>query len=792
MTETVHMGDVARDMNILLTLNTYYARYAIVMLTSLLANNQGQHFEIYILFSELHEMFREDIEAFLNKNKCGVHFLQVDKELYSDFPKTEALTEECYFICLAHKILPDEVNKVLYLDSDIIVNGPVKELYEIELGEAYFAVCGQTISKIEGNYYKRESLPEKGEYFNTGVILFNVDRMRRDIKEQTYREAAVKYNNKFQLADQGLLNIVFQDNLIYIDSYRYNFRIGMLIDHYMEFLSYPSRTDEPVLLHFVMGDYYRIGMPIKPWDIWLGADEMEELCLRGVFNRSCALKEVDRHAQWMLQLWWKYARQTNYYKEFIREMHAKREAFWKKLDNNGAWRDNDVIAIHRKQRQIFKNITENQFEGFDDELTYEQLERYIDGLDEDIAIRTMQNLFRYNCSRLNKKDKIKVAFIVYSSSEWQCEGLYRAMEEDEKFEPYIVVCAYGHGTEESIRNTYINTCAYFRKAKSYHIEYMGYCSRWVENRLLNRFDILFYFIHYRTCMVPYCTNMICQSISKLVVHIPYGIYQVNGRDNIYETSPLFKMCWKHYESNSLIADYTRSKERLKGYNIVVSGVVKLDGIADTSIDKRNVWKGEAKLKLIWAPHFNLQIGMNGTFHENYRWFYETAKNNPEISWVVRPHPRMEWGVIEYGVFESEEEYRKYLMEWDKLPNACVIADGDYLDIFVTSDAMIHDSVSFTGEYMRTGHPQLRLLSERQRPLNIMGKKIAEAVYSVRGNDYEAIENFIMNVVNGIDPGYETRKKILTEYLLSETERRGLSVASYIMEDMKGSLCFSGD
>lgn len=431
------------------------------------------------------------------------------------------------------------------------------------------------------------------------------------------------------------------------------------------------------------------------------------------------------------------------------------------------------------------SLTKGKLEETIDDIVYEDLEQYIDGLSIENAILTMNHLFEYNFSKLQDKI-VRVAFLVYSSSEWQCEAIYRAMESDPYFDPSIIICGYLHGTEESIRNTYINTCRYFRKRK-YNVLYMGYSKRWLEREVLNDFDIIFYIIPYRSVLIPYSLNVEKQSITKILIHVPYGLYLVEPRKNYVELSPLFKMCWKCYAANELEKIYLSDKQRLNGYNIVAAGESKADYIRCNCIKSNdNIWK-KGDTRIIWAPHFNLDDGMNGTFHENYMFLYNYAENHKDISWIVKPHPRMEWGVLEFGVFNTSEEYRNYLDMWQVLPNARVIEDEDYMEAFVTSDALIHDSLTFMAEYMMTGHQQLRLLPQNPRPLNIAGKKIAQMIRSVRGNDYKAIEYFIEDIKEKCDEGIEERKHFIDQYMSGEARKKGISCARYIVEDIKKNI-----
>ncbi len=436
--------------------------------------------------------------------------------------------------------------------------------------------------------------------------------------------------------------------------------------------------------------------------------------------------------------------------------------------------------------ELLKGITYNNINDKISIITYEELEKYIDSLDDVSAIKTMKNLFSYNVSRLvEEKKPIKVAFLVYSSSEWQCEKIYRMLEDDDKFDPVVIVCGYSHGSNETIRNTYVDTCKYFRTSEPKHnVIYAGYSNGPKNQDWLSEFSILVYFITSKNTMIPFNLDMQNQSISKLIIHIPYSFYLVKPVEEKFKKSPIIKMAWKCYTSSDLEKSFLASESLLGDYNMIPVGMPKLDDLIESSVKIReNIWKGEAKYKIIWAPHFNMK--QNATFFENYVFFYEFAKKNPEISWIVHPHPRMELGVVEAGIFDNLQDYHNYLNKWDKLPNARVMAAGDYLDVFLSSDALIHDSISFLIEYFFTNKPQLRLLPEKPRELNTVGEMIKDEVYSARGNDYSEIEDFINKVVvQGRDSKQNDRVQFIDEHFRNDYFGRS---SELIVRDIKKDL-----
>lgn len=182
-----------------------------------------------------------------------------------------------------------------------------------------------------------------------------------------------------------------------------------------------------------------------------------------------------------------------------------------------------------------------------------------------------------------------------------------------------------------------------------------------------------------------------------------------------------------------------------------------------NIPVNKLWKNPGGKKIIWAPHHSVrEVPHTATFEQNYRFFLEYARaHSKETSWVVKPHPLLAISAVKAGIFQSAEEWNKYLREWEILPNAVVI-NGQYGDIFKTSDCMILDSVSFKAEYLYVHKPLLYLTSDMITN-NEFGDLVQERLYTAPGNDFAAITEFIENI-SETDPNKYTREQFFRDEL----------------------------
>ena len=112
-----------------------------------------------------------------------------------------------------------ELNKVLYIDSDILVLHDLSELFNKELGDNYLAAVKDPSWFFENKHVLELNLEERGFYFNSGVMLMNLDKIRKDGLIEKLEDYT---NNNFRTyMDQDALNVVVGDKVMLVDA-KYN------------------------------------------------------------------------------------------------------------------------------------------------------------------------------------------------------------------------------------------------------------------------------------------------------------------------------------------------------------------------------------------------------------------------------------------------------------------------------------------------------------------------------------------------------------------------------------------
>lgn len=277
-----------RRMNIATALNSRYMRYAYVMLTSLFENQpKDMEIHLYILHSDLTESDRKCLEELAADCAGTICWLLIGKEraLFSDFRITGAWTPEAYYRLMLPDLLSADVERLLYLDVDIIVNRSLEEFYFTDFEGNMICAC-RDISRApfgdKRDEIFREQIQKGFTYFCSGVILLNIEEIRKKYSFRDYLNLAERLNFQMVAPDQDLLNDMHWREVKIVDFRRYDLFAWTA---YTNGIHYEQVRQQSAVVHF---------SGPKPW----------------------SGKEIHYDIE---QLWWDYAKLTPFYYEFLEE-----------------------------------------------------------------------------------------------------------------------------------------------------------------------------------------------------------------------------------------------------------------------------------------------------------------------------------------------------------------------------------------------------------------------------------------------------------------------------------------
>lgn len=211
-------------MNILVTLDSNYIHPLKVMLKSLFVNNQEDQFCIYLMHSRLKEEEVAGLIKFVNEEGSKLCEVKIEDSFFKGAPLLLHYTKEMYYRLLAFRFLP-RIDRILYLDPDILVINSVRELYELDItGYLYAAAYRNRLPITEVNKIRLKPY-DIDAYYNSGVLLMNLTLQRQYIKEESIFEFVEKYHWKLILPDQDIINALYAKLIKALDEMIYNYDV---------------------------------------------------------------------------------------------------------------------------------------------------------------------------------------------------------------------------------------------------------------------------------------------------------------------------------------------------------------------------------------------------------------------------------------------------------------------------------------------------------------------------------------------------------------------------------------
>lgn len=212
-------------MNILVATNNNYLLPTMTMLYSLIVHTK-EEIIVYVLHSELTEKEKKKIDRLLlESGHARAEYIQISEKEFEGYSTEKWISKETYYRLLAQKLLPEDVERILWLDGDTIVLDDLSDFYHMDLGGKLIAACDLGLEKEsnKANALKRLLLPPDARPFNAGVILYDMRGIREQIDPDIYIQYVQYLGKHLLFADQDVLNAVFYQLVYYVDPHVYNY-----------------------------------------------------------------------------------------------------------------------------------------------------------------------------------------------------------------------------------------------------------------------------------------------------------------------------------------------------------------------------------------------------------------------------------------------------------------------------------------------------------------------------------------------------------------------------------------
>lgn len=380
---------------------------------------------------------------------------------------------------------------------------------------------------------------------------------------------------------------------------------------------------------------------------------------------------------------------------------------------------------------------------------------------------------------IRRRGKATVVLFASNLSMWKLDELYTLFANDKRFDTHVVVAPFRTFTEEQKSSDVA--------AMKAHLDNQGipYLDDDTAKALFSKgkADIIFYpQPYYGLLEEPFDYH---DHKGALMCYIPYAIFTAN---NWWAYNLNFhNVAWKLYYPTTMHKDDAFRQATNKGRNVVTVGDIDYFQLyKPTNIT--DVWRPQdvKKRRVIWAPHHSFADGdmHRDSFTYLANFMLTVAERYADrIQFAFKPHPRLKtvlYAHPNWGPERTEEYYNK----WATMPN-CQVELGEYVNLFNSSDALIHDCGSFTALYQYTNKPALFVskdLDGVKRDLNDFGILCIDKHYHAK--DETEIIAFIEDVVLRDD---NTSSEDINEVVEALTPPNGISAAQNIYNDIVRSL-----
>lgn len=204
-----------------------YLRFACVTILSIIKNNEKQNICFHVFCDFVNDDDVKKLQEISNDNdKISILCYLVNDDCLKDFPQGHGWNLSIYYRAIAPTILDNQIEKLLYLDADIVCLNDLSDLFKIRLEKEVAAVVkdgtgSATIDKrldtlgIEKDRYT--------SYFNSGVMLINVSEYNKQNIWFKFIDVIKRKREVLFFFDQDAFNIVLSKSVRYIEN-KYNYQ----------------------------------------------------------------------------------------------------------------------------------------------------------------------------------------------------------------------------------------------------------------------------------------------------------------------------------------------------------------------------------------------------------------------------------------------------------------------------------------------------------------------------------------------------------------------------------------
>ncbi|MEG3336006.1 glycosyltransferase [Streptococcus suis] len=202
----------SKTLDIAFSVNNRYAQYLGATILSILAHHPKEEVRVHILYKEIAQSILQDLGNLAQQTpNLELHFHLLEDQQFSAIPiRTEQFPIESFSRFLLPELLID-LERILYLDVDILVHGNLMELFQTDLEEYELgAIVEADIFKYYQWYLDSLGFGPNDAYFSSGVLLMDLDKMRQNGTTNQLIAMALEKARDYKFPDQDILNTYYK------------------------------------------------------------------------------------------------------------------------------------------------------------------------------------------------------------------------------------------------------------------------------------------------------------------------------------------------------------------------------------------------------------------------------------------------------------------------------------------------------------------------------------------------------------------------------------------------------
>jgi lipopolysaccharide biosynthesis glycosyltransferase len=210
-------SSAAEPIHVAIAFDSNYLMPFFALLNSILFNRRRSIVHLHLIVSGLSDQDKDDIKHRAAKDFCEVQFYYPDLLALDSLVLSGTWTTSVYYRLLFPFVVDKSVKRLLYLDCDTLVLGDLSQLY-------YLNLEGYAVAAVADSYVPVQPLigiTEPGQYFNSGVLLMDLDLWNEMRISQRTLEYLESFPERIRFVDQCGLNAILKGAWLKIDN-RFN------------------------------------------------------------------------------------------------------------------------------------------------------------------------------------------------------------------------------------------------------------------------------------------------------------------------------------------------------------------------------------------------------------------------------------------------------------------------------------------------------------------------------------------------------------------------------------------